>query len=251
MRGNIRQVAEVVDPPVEPVQDSALRSLLPHLFALFRREPALGITVAYLLVAMAGLFYADRFYAHFDIPVLSLLQIGDFLTAGVQKPIALLLVLSTLPMIWLFDWLNLRSRRRYQRAFARLAVIERPSWPQRLRKGWLAWKLYRSHWYMRLVYVIAIIGYGWMFVAFYADDRVQRIEQGQAQQVRVWMSDGQALPASDGDAWRYLGAVSNYIFVYDSASRRSQILPVQSVGRIEPVAATPAAKAPVELAPRR
>lgn len=245
MGGNGRQVAEVADPPVEPVHESALRSLLPHLFGLFRREPALGITVAYLLVAMVGLFYADRFYARFDIPVLGLLQIGDFLAAGVQKPVALLLVLSTLPIIWAFDWINVHSRRRYRRAFARLGAIERPSWPQRLRRRWLAWQLNRGHWYMRLVYAAVLVGYGWLFVAFYADDRVRRIEQGRAQEVRVWMNGGQALPTSDGGAWRYLGAVSNYVFVYDGASRRSQILPVQSVGRIEPVAAAPAAKAPL------
>ena len=245
MDGKEGDVVAAAEASEESTQESALRSLLPHVFGLFRREPALGITVAYLFVAMAGIFYVDRFYQRFNIPVLSLSQISDFLTAGVQRPVALLLVLSTLLVIAVFDWFNVRSRRRYRRAFARLTEVENPSWSQRLRIRWLTWQLFRGHWYMHLAYAGVLFCYSWVFVSLYADAQVRRIQQGQAQEVRVWMSDGQVLAASSGDAWRYLGAVSNYVFVYDGASRRAQILPVQSVGRIEPVSPAKAPKTPL------
>src|SRR4051812_32769509 len=85
---------------------SVLLNLLPHVVQTLRREPALGITICYLLVAMAGIFYNYSFYRQFGIPILSLSQIGDFLVAGIQRPMALLLVASTFPLCWLADTIN-------------------------------------------------------------------------------------------------------------------------------------------------
>jgi len=61
-----------------PVADAAspLQSLLPHVLDTLRREPAVAITLCYLLVAMAGIFYNYWFYRAFDIPVLTLSQIN-------------------------------------------------------------------------------------------------------------------------------------------------------------------------------
>jgi len=74
---------------------SALFEVLPHVLRTLRREPALVITLTYVLVAMAGIFYDYAFYRQFDIPALSLSQISDFLGAGIQQPMAIVLVLST------------------------------------------------------------------------------------------------------------------------------------------------------------
>src|SRR5689334_5572837 len=101
---------------------SVLVNLLPHAWQTFRREPALAITLSYLLVAMAGIFYNYRFYARFGIPILSLSQIGDFLVAGIQRPMALVLVLSTFPLCWLLDRLSALRRRR--RAVRRRELLE-------------------------------------------------------------------------------------------------------------------------------
>ncbi len=218
--------------------DSTLRELWPGLLALLRREPALGLTGVYLLVAMAGLFHSYRYYAQFDIPILSLLQVGDFLTAGVQEPMALLLVLSTLPIVWLFDAINVRVRGRMRRALARLPDIEAPNLWQRLRRGFLQWQTRRRDAYLRFMYAGILFGYGWVFVSIYADHQVQRIREGQGRRVQVFLADGQSLAAADGSALRYLGAVAGYVFLFDGS--KAQILPVQAISRIEPI---PGAKA--------
>ena len=223
---------------------STLSDSLPPLKRLFAREPALGITAAYLLVAMAGIFHGYRYYRHFGIPILSLSQVSDFLVAGIQEPIALLLVLSTLPLIWVFDRVNVRARRRYRAAHARLQAVAQPAWWQRLRLRWLSWQLFHARWYLQVSYLAVLFLYGWMFVALYADYQVARIERGGAPQVRVWQG-GQLLRPSSGETWRYLGAVSNYVFVYDPGTRSAQILPVESIERIEPVAPVKAGNLPV------
>lgn len=212
-----------------------------------RREPALGLTAAYLLVAMAGLFHSYRYYAQFDIPILSLLQVGDFLTAGVQEPMALLLVLSTLPIVWFFDLINVRARGRMRRALARLPDIQEPRLWQRLRRGFLRWQARRRDAYLRIMYAGILFGYGWVFVSIYADHQVQRIRDGQGQRVQVFLADGQPLAAPGGSQLRYLGAVAGYVFVFDGKS--AQILPVQAIQRIVPDALEHAAGERQKLVP--
>src|SRR5690606_27336125 len=121
--------------------DSPLLALLPHGLRLLRREPALGITLAYLLTALAGISYASSFYRQFDVPVLSLMQIGDFLIAGLQQPVAILLVLSTLPICWAMDRWNMRIFRRQLAAQQRLRGLETLSFLQRLRLRYLDWNI--------------------------------------------------------------------------------------------------------------
>ncbi len=245
--------AQAASPAGFASEQSALHGLLSPLKRLFLQEPALGITGAYLLVAMAGIFYLHRFYSRFGIPVLSLSQISDFLVAGIQEPVALLLVLSTLPIIWLFDWINLRMRRRQRKIQARLQALPKPTRWQRWRLRWLRLKLDGSHWPIRLAYLVILFGYGWTFVSLYADHRVELVERGQVREVRVWQGET-LLKSSGGETWRYLGAVSNYVFVYDEKAHSAQVLPVNALGRIEPLPRTRSGEMPAaaeKLAPKR
>jgi len=212
-----------------------LLSLLPHLLRLLRREPALAITLGYLLLAMAGISYNYGFYRQFDIPVLTLSQIGDFLVAGLQQPVALLLVLSTFPLCWLFDLYNARSRRKERATLTRLGALAQPSAWQRLRLAYLQWHAVRV-WPLRLSYLLVIAVYGWAFVGLYARHRAETIRRGEAAEVRVWLNgEAAGLTAGESATWTYLGAVANYVFVYDRNEGRALILPVNAIARLQPV----------------
>lgn len=241
-------LASATQHAARPASASALHSLLPSLRRLLRREPALGITVAYLFVALAGIFYNFRFYSKFGIPVMSLSQIGDFLTAGIQQPIALLLVLGTLPVIWGMDVLNEWARRRQQARLVRLRAQASSVWWRKLRVRRLEWSLAMKHnTVMQLMYVFVVLSYGWSFVSLYADSCYRQIIDGDAEQVKIRLNGADAdLAASKAPAWTYLGAVSNYVFVYDAAAKQPLILPTNNIMRIEPV--RKAAKAEAEAA---
>lgn len=210
---------------------SVLSAITPHIFRSLRREPALAITLAYLFVAMAGIFYNYTFYRKFEIPVLTLSQVSDFLVAGIQQPMALLLVFSTLPIVWLIDLYNVYSRRR--RVAKREALIQSgtDSTITRLRLFTLRTP---PRWFTVAAYAVAIVGYGWTFVQLYADHRADEVERGDAPPVTVWLSGNAEPLASKSNGWTYLGAVSSYVFIYDHDARRAQILPVNSVARIQP-----------------
>lgn len=223
-------------PPVST--DSPLLALLPHALRLLRREPALGITLAYLLVALAGISYASSFYRQFDIPILSLMQISDFLVAGIQQPVALLLVLSTVPICWLMDRWNMRVFSRQVAAYERLSSRERLAWWQRLRLRYLAWHILevRRGLQLQVAYVLVVVLYGSLFVSLYAEYQARKIKRGDAAEMTVWLNGESApLAASASPTWTYLGAVGNYVFLYDRQAARAQVVPVNALARVQPL----------------
>jgi hypothetical protein len=228
---------------------SALFEVLPHVLRTLRREPALVITLTYLLVAMAGIFYDHAFYRQFDIPVLSLSQISDFLGAGIQEPIAIVLVLSTFPLCWLFDRINIRGRRRRAAEGERLKALPAPSWWQQRRLAFIVGMNERRG-YLRFMYVLIIVAYAWTFVSSYAGHRADAVKRGEGLEVEIRMNDGSALRTAAGGAkpWLYLGAISQYVFLYDRGAGRSTILPTNAIAAIEPIPGPPA-KPGVVVAP--
>lgn len=219
--------------------NSALAPILPHILRTFRREPALALTVAYLLIAMAGIYYDYWFYQrHFGIPVLTLSQISDFLVAGLQQPVALALVVLMLPICWVLDRINIRSNRKHATRVGRLRTVTQLSFLQKLRLHWGRWHLSNARrWLMQLGYLLLFFGYGWLFVSIFAGYRAGAIERGAGQQVMLRLNgETTDLRASKSATWSYLGAVSNYVFVYDPAAKRALILPVNAIDRIQPEA---------------
>ena len=219
--------------PEAAAPQSVLFEFLPHALQTFKREPALALTLGYLLVAMAGIFYNLNFYRRFGIPILTLSQISDFLVAGLQQPVALLLVVSTFPLCWVADKINLRRRR--ARALRREALL-RDTTDSTLRRVRLLALASPPRWFTACVYVGIVVIYAWMFVNFYAGHRADAVRRGEAQRVSVWLgNDAAALAAGGAGSWTYLGAVSNYVFVYDHDADRALILPVNSIARIAPL----------------
>ncbi|MBS0382998.1 MAG: hypothetical protein JSR56_11255 [Proteobacteria bacterium] len=216
-------------------QHSPLQAVLPHILKTFRREPALALTVAYLLVALAGIYYDYAYYQKgFGIPILSLAQIGDYLVAGLQQPVAIVLVVITFPLCWFMDRLNVFFRRRDLARRDHLRALPQRDWRQALHLRYLDWHLDQL-WGLQIAYLLVIFIYGWIFVGLYARHRVGEVKQGVATQVTVRFTGADtALAASHSPSWSYLGAVSNYVFLYDPAQRQPLVVPVNAIASLRP-----------------
>lgn len=220
----------------EPAHHSPLQAILPHILRTFAREPALALTACYLFIALAGIYYDYGFYQRgFGIPVLTLSQVGDFLVAGLQQPMALVLLVSTLPLCWIFDWFVIRSRRKDVRRRERLSDLARPRWWQRLYLRYLDWHL-ESLWTAQLAYAAIVVLYGWSFVLIYAGHRVDAVKRGDVPRVALQLvGEPGDLRATDPEGWGYLGAVSNYVFLYDPVAKRAMVLPVNAIASLQPL----------------
>ena len=231
-------------------QHSALQAVLPHILKSFKREPALALTACYLFIALAGIYYDHGFYQRgFGIPVLTLSQVGDFLVAGLQQPMALVLLISTLPLCWVFDLINQRGRRRRAAKIAKLEALPKRSWWQSRRLHYLSWHN-NSMWIIQLVYVLVVFGYGGIFVGTYAKYRAGVVRGGDVPRVAIQLNgDSANLPAVDPKGWGYLGAISNYVFVYDPVAKKSLVLPVNAIQRIQPATVKAKQGQPVTVVP--
>ena len=214
-------------------EKTVLHVVMPHVLDTLKREPALAITLAYLLVALAGIYFNVSYYDEFGIPILTLSQISDYLVAGLQRPMALVLALSTFPLVWGIDLLNARRRRRD--AVRREELLRRgpPRGWNRVRLRWYS----RPRWVPAFGYLVIVFFYGWLFVSKYAHFEAKDVRAGAAIQVRVALTTPAASPQGVdlSQPVVYLGAVTNYVFVYDPRSRHSAVLPVNNISRIEPV----------------
>jgi hypothetical protein len=134
------------------------------------------------------------------------------------------------------DLVNARSRRKDMRSLAFLRSATTLGAWQRLRLRFLEWRV-GEMWYTQLGYLMLVVVYGWAFVGLYARYRSDAIRRGEGPRVEVWMN-GEQQPlaaAAAGSGWTYLGAVANYVFVYDRSLQQAMILPVNAVARLQPV----------------
>lgn len=221
--------------PGRPEQHSALQTVLPHILRIFWREPALALTACYLFLALAGIYYQYGFYQRgFGIPVLTLSQIGDFLVAGLQQPMALVLLVSTLPLCWLIDRFNTRTRRKDSERRQRLRGLPVQTWRQKLQLRYIDWHLGTVRW-TPFFYLLIVVIYGWVFIVAYAGQRIAAVKRGEVPRVAIHLvGEPDSLSATDPKGWGYLGAVSNYVFVYDPVARRALVLPVNAILTIQP-----------------
>src|SRR6185312_6656047 len=156
--------------------------------------------------------------------------------AGLQQPMALALVVLMLPICWVLDRINIRNNRKHAGQRECLRALPQLTLRQNLRLYWARWNLSAaSRWLTQIGYLVIIFFYGWLFVSIFAGYRADAIRRGAGPQVTLRL-DGEAVDLRAGGAptWTYLGAVSNYVFVYDHVAKQAMILPVNAIARIQP-----------------
>lgn len=216
-------------PDASEAEDYAHRLVwFPKALVLLRREPAVAITLGYLLVSLIGLWSSFCFYRVFRIPILEYMQPGDFLVEGVRHPINLLWLLAMLAIAVPAYWPT------YYR-------LHHPERAERYRKHWYGRILFsryvdpfrRRRWYdisPEATIAFALLVGGGSLILAYADERAGRVLGGGGDAVRVTLN-GETQPLH-GTA-RLLGTNSGYVYLYWPANGRTEALVQENVGRIE------------------
>jgi hypothetical protein len=200
----------------------------PRALALLRREPALSITLGYLLLSLIGLWSSYCFYRVFRIPILEYMQPGDFLVAGVRQPMnllwLLLMALVSVPAYWP-TYYRLRHPERVERF--------RRHWFGRLIFSRYVDPFRRRRWYDLSPETTILLGLllgGGSLIMAYSGDRANALLAGGGHAVRVTLADGGS-PLQGGA--RLLGTTSGYVYLYWPDNGRTEVLVQESVSRIE------------------
>ena len=97
-----------VDPPPVRRNRDRLREIL-------REQPALLLTISYLMLTSLGLGYQFAFFLQFRVNILDYAEISDFLLAAIREPAVLVLGLAPLLLLWAVqrfgEWLKRRNTR--------------------------------------------------------------------------------------------------------------------------------------------
>lgn len=191
------------------------------------REPSLGLSVAYVLVSMIGLWANYWFYRQFGLPILEYMQASDYLVAGLCDPLYALVLAGSVMASWLISW----------------PEIYRKQHPRRVRE-------YQRRWWGRVVFPESDV-FRWTLmrlkpetgiaigvclglagaICSYVIGKANLIrDHGAGHSVRVTLA-GEAAPLP-GSA-RLLGTGSAYVFLWWPQARRAEAVPIESIGRLQ------------------
>lgn len=218
----------VVPPKALPPEYANRMAWGPRVLARLARDPALGITAAYVFVGAVGLWSSYWYYRALGIPVLEYYQISDFLIAGLRDPfnfVALLAMLLVGLLSYSSAWYELRNP-------GRVAELRRRWW------GRLWFNRYASphrvrRWYdpsPELVLLLGVLLGGGSLMITHARDRADGVRAGAGTPLRITLQ-GERDPLQ-GHA-RLVGTSSSHVFLFWPANGRAEALPVEAVARIE------------------
>lgn len=201
------------------------RSVAVRAWRRLRQEPSLMFTAAYVVASCIGLWANYWFYRRFDLPILEYMHASDYLVAGLRDPAYALVMLVALLIVFAVSWPD-TWRRSHPERVARMQA----HWWGRLvfpRSKWLRWRGLGLTPETGVV-LAAVWGTAWATV-WYVQHKAEYIQQGSGQPVQVTMA-GETAPRA-GEA-RLLGTGGAFVFIWWMDARRSEAIPVESIGRL-------------------
>ena len=192
--------------------------------AWLKDNPGLGLTGIYLFASLVGVFFHFLFLRRFGFNVLEFSETSDFLMVVVREPLAVVLALLGVPFYLGYGALATRFGRWGRQHFAWIR-----STPEKRRKSLAAlrrwWPLLQGS----FICVYAIV-----FVMFFSQWRASVIRGGDFRKVAVEFKTDS--PRVDGslrmEGFALLGTTGRFAFFYDPATKRSEVVPLDSIARL-------------------
>ncbi len=199
------------------------------LIPLFKREPALLFTFAYLGITSIGIWSSYWFYRHFRISVVEYFQVGDFVVAGLREPVNLLSFAAVLLLIALAYLPTYYEYRHPQH----VNQIRKTRWWWRLVFPMSSSPFVQRKWYQlspEAVVAFMLLSAVFGLTIKHSREKAHAIVEGGGHRVRITLS-GEHHPLQ-GEA-RLLGTSNGYIYLYWPENGRTEVLVQESVARIE------------------
>lgn len=189
-----------------------------------RDNPGLCLTVIYLFSSVVGMVFHHLFLKRFGFNVLEFSETSDFLMVVVREPLtvglAMMGVVVYLFYGWSVKWITSWARRR---------SVRLRSTPEKRRATMVRMRRWQP------VIQGAFIGvYAFLFVMLFSYWRASRIRAGDFRKVAVhYKTDS---PRADGslaaEGLALLGTTSRFVFLYDPAAKRADVVPLDAIARL-------------------
>ena len=200
-----------------------------------RRQPALAISISYVLLTLCGIVYSFYFYRQFDIQVLKLANVSDLLIAGISEPAAILMFAGGLLFMVISEFLFAATSDLREKWLQKPGVLKRIliysffSYPKKLE-------------YRILMSLLLFVLYGVLFVGLYVDWQVKELKQGAGPKVEL---TSKALQPSSRVV-TLLGSTTNFLITYDLKDESAIVISVEIVQKLEPLAKEPSTESKID-----
>lgn len=192
--------------------------------AWLQGNPALSLTVLYLFASVVGIVFHFLLLKRFGFNVLEFSETSDFLMVVVREPLTVALALLGVPFYLVYMSVALRIGRWARPRFTMLR-----STPEKRRKTLANLRRWQHVGPAGFIGIWAIV-----FVMYYSYWRADRLRDGDFRAVTViYKTDS---PRADGtfaaEGLALLGTTSKFVFLYDAATKRSEVVPLDAVARL-------------------
>jgi hypothetical protein len=189
-----------------------------------RENPGLVLSAIYVAASIIGVLYHFLFFRRFGVNVLEFSEASDFLMVVVRDPLTVALALLGVPFYLVYGALTAPLSRWSRRHFAVLR-----STPEKRRK---MLERMRPWWALLQGSFIGI--YAILFVMVYSTWRAKEIRTGDFRKVAVEFKTDS--PRPDGalriEGLGLLGTTARFVFLYDQANRRTEVVPLDAIARL-------------------
>ena len=224
-RGAGRAATAIAAPLSAPVPH-ADRSVVRRLWDVFRREPMLMVTCSYVFVSMVGLWDSYWFYRRFDIPILEYMASSDYFIAGLRRPTYAFLLgwvlLAAAAALWPMRW--------RERNPERAARVERHWWGRFLFPRRTDWWIYFGLHPETMTTLSALLVMGIVLFS-HSVHNADLVRAGGGNPVEVRVGAERTPLAGD---WRMLCTSNAFVFLWDAAAQRAEVVPIEALGGIRP-----------------
>ena len=184
----------------------------PWVMRVLERHPGALLTGLYLALTAIGIAYDFLYFRRFGINILDYAETGDFLVAALRSPLAI--IYSVLPaiVIWLVALFRRWLRRLSPRYDAYAARYE-----QKWRVGPIYWDVMNT---------VLVVGYAFLFTAYYARATAVAAKRADAPRVRVEAA-GASAPGSR--VATMVGTTGKFLFLYFPERDSTHVVPFENV----------------------
>lgn len=183
-----------------------------HLRRFFHEHPTMLLTSCYFIITAIGVLYSYFFYREFDINILKLADLSDFLLASILEPYTLLAFIFLSATSFLLFLLDTSFRKRFPKygKFAEKRFFAKYTDP------------------IGFLFIVVVLNYS--FIESLAINNSRQIKQDGGDIVLIRLAD----PGKDSAEKQLslLGSSSRYAYFFDTNRQTSLIIPVENVSFI-------------------
>jgi hypothetical protein len=195
-----------------------------NLFKYFQKEPGHALTFGYVLLIFIGLIFDYFYYKGFNINVIQFVELDDLLLAPVQDIRVLICVFVFGIIMFLlieFDiWWSVKHPDNYKKWY-RFSYFKDPFSENGKR-------------YRFFLFIFGFIAYIMMGASTYSNLKAKKVKQGKEDKIQITFNN----PSIDSVYIKnkplfFVGKTKSFVFVYDSTIKKTSILNVSEIQKIE------------------